>query len=910
MVAVPTPLHLAAGLLGVAAAVGLAAALLEGVGGPQEGRGRMLRLAGVGGALLHALGLALEAAFVGDPELAAWVQALGLVALAVGITPAGLVTLGSLPVLVVPPDPAAGYVGAAAAAVAALRVLVGGVALLPVGAGLLVLGVGQAVDTGFPVAADWCGVVGSLLVGGGLWWASARRILTRLLTAFIAAIVAVVILVAAVLSTVATAEIVTRELDALAAFAGQLAGDVEGWPQAAVDATSALARAPDQLLQPLDAAEAAEVFEVGFRDQDFYLVLDAASAELTRFPADLSEAFALTLAGDTRIAEVAAGRRLEDGGLVTAGGRIAAFGAVALRPAGVRPEDPPAGVLVAGRFADEVWAAQQAARLGVGVIGEVAGPPAFAAGTDVVGAEVARALAADDRAALTVDEVEVYAAAATIADPSAGAPLGRVVTTASPAVIAEVERDEVRELYLVGLTGALVTTLASAWVVRRFVRPIRQLTAAAAAVGGGDLTARAGVTTRDEVGVLARTFDEMVASLERQRRELAASAEADRRLRARVEAITSSISEALVVVDPTGMIATVNPAAETLLATPAARLVGQPAAAALVSRPLGGGPPTPLTDDPRSPRVTASRALLACGDRRWLPVAVTAAPVRDSAGRVLGRVHVIRDVSRETELEQMKSSFLANVSHELRTPLTPIKGYANILARRDVGPDASRRYAAEILAASGRLERIVGLIVDFAALDSGRVELTRERLDLAQLVRDVLVRWQAEHAARAFHVEADGQVPPVLGDPAYLRRLVDELVDNAVKFSPNGEPVTVAVTRDGPRVRLAVSDRGVGMDPDRAATIFAEFQQLDGTETRLFGGLGLGLALVKRIVDGMGADATISSAPGEGATVAVLLDPAPLLPPPPPRAHAELPAANGDGVRPSPPVAVPPPPRR
>ena len=123
--------------------------------------------------------------------------------------------------------------------------------------------------------------------------------------------------------------------------------------------------------------------------------------------------------------------------------------------------------------------------------------------------------------------------------------------------------------------------------------------------------------------------------------------------------------------------------------------------------------------------------------------------VRSPDGELLGRVFVLRDISREIEVERMKTEFLANVSHELRTPITPIKGYANVLARRDVGAEATQRFAGEILNSTARLERIVGMIVDFAGLDSGRVVLEPEPIDLTAMVAETLEEWRAGHDGRA-----------------------------------------------------------------------------------------------------------------------------------------------------------------
>ncbi|HUG85028.1 MAG TPA: ATP-binding protein, partial [Euzebya sp.] len=412
--------------------------------------------------------------------------------------------------------------------------------------------------------------------------------------------------------------------------------------------------------------------------------------------------------------------------------------------------------------------------------------------------------------------------------------------------------------------------------------------------------------------------------LSAQQADLTSSAQREARLRGRLESLTSSMGDGLIAVDSVGDIVTFNPAAETLTGRNAQAALGRPLGDVLTgalleeiageaqsdSRP----PEDPLgLRNPDGGAPAAARLLLVRTDGTHVPVAATAAPVRSPAGDIIGRVYVLRDISRELEIERMKTEFLANVSHELRTPLTPIKGYAGVLARRDVGPEATMQYAREIMDATRRLERVVGMIVDFAGLDSGQVVLRREPVDLRPLVAETLARWRETHPDRQFLNRSDRSLPPVLGDPDYLRRCLDELLDNAVKFSPDGDAVVVAASGRGAHVQLQVIDAGVGIDHEATQRLFSDFVQADGTETRHFGGLGLGLGLVKRILDGIGADVRVQSEPGRGTTVSLVLKaagPAPVdpLPPPPiPAPDRPLPSPPQPGL--VDPLSAPPTPR-
>jgi signal transduction histidine kinase len=240
-------------------------------------------------------------------------------------------------------------------------------------------------------------------------------------------------------------------------------------------------------------------------------------------------------------------------------------------------------------------------------------------------------------------------------------------------------------------------------------------------------------------------------------------------------------------------------------------------------------------------------------------------------------VYVLRDVRREREIERLKSEFLANISHELRTPLSPIKGYSQILRTRDIPMDDVRRFANEIEKASARLERVVVQLVNFASMSAGRFEVRTEPVLLREVLDRVVSRWSDRVDPALFSISrrvARG-VPKVWLDRQSIDQALDELVDNAVKYSPEGGRIALIATpgtADGsPVVRIAVSDRGVGIPVDRIDDVLGDFTQADGSNTRAFGGLGLGLALVGRIARAHGGDIEVESAEGKGTTVTLVI---------------------------------------
>lgn len=227
----------------------------------------------------------------------------------------------------------------------------------------------------------------------------------------------------------------------------------------------------------------------------------------------------------------------------------------------------------------------------------------------------------------------------------------------------------------------------------------------------------------------------------------------------------------------------------------------------------------------------------------------------------------------------MKTEFLANISHEWKTPLTPIKAYAAMLSSRSFPEDRTREFASEILLGAGQLERVITRLVNFATVAAGRLELRAEALSPRELFSAAEERWKGRLGDGHTLVRRVARATPdVQGDRRYLDQMIDELIDNAVKYSPEGGQVVVAARAGSsgghnspPSVELSVSDAGVGIPPDRLDTIFGDFSQGDGSSTRQFGGLGLGLALVRHIAEAHGGALVCRSQPGVGSTFTLML---------------------------------------
>ena len=450
-----------------------------------------------------------------------------------------------------------------------------------------------------------------------------------------------------------------------------------------------------------------------------------------------------------------------------------------------------------------------------------------------------------------------------------------ILALSFPARVVSGTREEVTRILFLVAMGIGAVALLLAWLSgRRITRPIQRLTAAAGAVREGDLSARAEVGGEDEVGQLGETFNEMTAALLRNTNDLRAAAVQEQELRARIETIIQSMADGLVAVGPDHRILTFNPQAEELTGIEASEAVGKPVTEVIDARDTHGRRfPLPIYDLAEG-SVDGIFLEKEGGDR--VPVAVDSAILKGPDGEPAGGVAVLRDMTREREVERMKSEFLSNISHELRTPLTPIKGYAEILGHREVPTDKTKQFAGGILESTARLERIVELLIDFSALEAGRLPPRTKPIDVGGIVEELADDVRKRAKDHEIVVDVKSRLPKVVGDERLLRRSLEEVLDNAVKFSPHGGTIRLeakgASSSNGRRsrsVQITVSDEGIGIAPEDLSKIFSDFHQLDGSATRTYGGLGLGLAFVQRIVEAHQGSIDVSSQPDKGTRLTI-----------------------------------------
>jgi signal transduction histidine kinase len=234
-----------------------------------------------------------------------------------------------------------------------------------------------------------------------------------------------------------------------------------------------------------------------------------------------------------------------------------------------------------------------------------------------------------------------------------------------------------------------------------------------------------------------------------------------------------------------------------------------------------------------------------------------------------------RAMEKLAELNDLKANFVATISHELRTPLTQIKGYQHFLAGGNLGTlNPEQQQTVEALGAGiERLITVVENILRFSAALQGQMTLSLAAVAPGALAEQALQASRPKAARGQIHLRAESPatLPPVNADEEKIRWVLIQLLDNAIKFTPPGGEVTLAIQPQAAHLHFAVRDTGIGIVPERVRELFAPFHQLDNSDTRPYTGAGLGLAIVRRILQAHNAEMDIKSFPGQGSTFAFRL---------------------------------------
>ncbi len=391
---------------------------------------------------------------------------------------------------------------------------------------------------------------------------------------------------------------------------------------------------------------------------------------------------------------------------------------------------------------------------------------------------------------------------------------------------------------------ALLASLLARPLTRTLIRPLNAINLDAPLLSDG----------YEELSPMLRRMDA-------QNRRIAQQMERLSRQQAELNAILSGLREGLVVLDEGHRVLAINPAARKILGAGDADWTGRllpelnrhETLLRLLHDADGVGE---LAANGRIYRVSAS-----------------------VAGRDLGLVLLLQDVTEERTAEQNRQQFSANVSHELRTPLTTISGYAELLATGLARPEDTPELAGKIHQESRRMLSLIEDILRLSKLDEGAVG-EKQPIDLLLLARSCASKLSDFAHLQNVTLTVEGASAVVLGDRTLLEEMTLNLLDNAVKYNVRGGRVQVTTAMDGQRPCITVADTGVGIPEEHQSRVFERFYRVDKSRSKETGGTGLGLSIVKHGAQLHAAEITLRSKPGEGTTITLRFPPQPDAPTP------------------------------
>lgn len=421
-------------------------------------------------------------------------------------------------------------------------------------------------------------------------------------------------------------------------------------------------------------------------------------------------------------------------------------------------------------------------------------------------------------------------------------------------------------LLKISLLAVCLAIFLGLYVSRTIVTPIRKLQKGAKIIGKGFLNQRIEIDSQDELGELAEAFNQMSVKLKEsyagleekvleKTSELAKKVEEIEEEKAKDQAILTSIGEGMIATDPDGRIMMMNPQAAILLGVNSEEMIGEMyyekighctqehAKIALKKIPMA------LCLAHKRRVLVTSRYVRSNGTD--FPASVTVSPVvRD--GHLIGAIEIFRDVTKEKEIDRMKTEFVSTVSHELRTPLTVIREGVSLVLEKVLGPVTKDQdnFLQMALKDIDRLGRIINNLLDISKIEAGKVDLRRSKVDLNEIVEQIMVLFQTRMESKQLYFKKNfsAEAQFIFVDRDKLTQVFTNLIGNAYKFTEKGG-IEIGIKEEDDSYVCYVQDTGTGISKENLKKVFGKFQQLGNEQGPCEKGTGLGLSIAQAIVE-------------------------------------------------------------
>lgn len=407
---------------------------------------------------------------------------------------------------------------------------------------------------------------------------------------------------------------------------------------------------------------------------------------------------------------------------------------------------------------------------------------------------------------------------------------------------------------------------------RNIVDPIELLSRSAKKIGEGDMEVYTDIASHDELGDLSIAFNEMALRLRNSHRFLAARIREVTENFEKFKLAVEAASDHIIITDKDGFILYANRSAEMITGYTQQEMIG--------NRPSLWGKQMPTEFYRNMWRTIKEEKKIFTGEitnkrkNGQLYIAeIHIAPLFDEQGELYGFVGLERDITRQKEIDTAKTEFVSIASHQLRTPLTIINWYIEMLETTAGAPlsDKQKEYLSEIDRASHRMIELVNALLNVSRIDLGTFMVDIEPLDFALAMDDVLKDLGPQIAKKKLRIakEYDAQLPQISADPKLLRMIFQNLLTNAVKYTPDEGTVTVGLKKQDRRVRITVADTGIGIPKEQQAKIFEKFFRADNARIKEPDGNGLGLYIIKSLIEHSGGTIAFTSKEDAGTTFVI-----------------------------------------
>lgn len=433
--------------------------------------------------------------------------------------------------------------------------------------------------------------------------------------------------------------------------------------------------------------------------------------------------------------------------------------------------------------------------------------------------------------------------------------------------------DNLRNVSIMFLTASLlavvVAAVASMFISRAITKPIEELRQQAMQVADGDYSAQVQIYSNDELGQLGAAFNTLSARIEQTQEQ----SESERR---RLDSVLSHMTDGVIATDRHGNVSIINQMAQDFLNIKADDAINKP-----ISQILGLGEEytsQDLISSQSDMQVTVNGGT---NDEMILHASFTL--IKRVTGFVSGAVCVLHDVTEQIKNEDEQRQFVSNVSHELRTPLTSVRAYIEALnegAWKD--PEIAPQFLQVTQDETERMIRMVNDLLVLSRMDRGTTKLELEWVNFTDFVSHLLNRFdmivehdqgEAQSESKQYVIKRDlgNQALWIEIDTDQMMRVIDNIMNNAIKYSPDGGTITVRLQQRQNQVLLSIADQGLGISRKDLSKIFDRFYRADKARSRAQGGTGLGLAIAKEIVNAHGGKIWADSREGHGSTFYISL---------------------------------------